>query len=162
MNPVTAGVAASISAVILNAAAADLKVTGSLAAQMDPKGPPASCRLTKATSTLLHYGVRLNVGNKTGLGSKFVSIVFEVVPYKGAGKYNAADKQFGDTPVEATLQTQGMPGVEEKWLATSGVLVVTDGASPTLSGTVEADLLPTKTKAGPIHLSGPWSCTVEK
>ena len=39
MNLVTAGVAASISAAILNAAAADLKVTGSVSAQMDSKGP---------------------------------------------------------------------------------------------------------------------------
>jgi hypothetical protein len=129
---------------------------------MAAAGPPASCRLTKATSTLLHYGARLNVGSKTGLGSKFVSVVFEVVPYKGAGKYNAAEKQSGDTPVEATLHTQGMPGIEEKWLATSGVLAVAEGAGQTLSGTVDADLAPTKGKGGPIHLAGSWSCTVEK
>lgn len=160
MRLTTGCVAALICAGLVNAAPADLKISGSVSAQTDPKSP-ANCRLTKATSTLLHYGVHLNVGNKTGLGSKFISVVFEVVPYNGAGKYNAAEKQFGDTPVEATLQTQGMPGIEEKWLATSGVLVVT-GAAPALSGTVEADLSPTKSKAGPIHLSGSWSCTVEK
>ena len=162
MKLVTAGLASLLVALTSNAANVDLKVTGSVSAQIDPKGPPANCRLTKATSTLFHYGARLSVGNKTGLGSKFVSVVFEVVPYSGAGKYNAAEKQFGNTPVEVTLQTQGMPGIEEKWLATSGVLVVAGGAGPTLSGTVEADLSPTKTKAGPLHLSGSWSCTVEK
>jgi hypothetical protein len=162
MKRVTAGVAASISAIVLNAAAADLRVTGALSAQIDAKGPAANCRLTKATSTLLHYGARLNVGNKTGLGSKFVSVVFEVVPYKGPGKYNSAEKQAGETPVEATLHTEGMPGFEEKWLATSGVLVVNEGAASTFSGTVEADLSPTKSKAGPIHLSGSWSCTLQK
>jgi hypothetical protein len=161
MKLVTA-VVAILLPVLVNAAASDLKVTGSLSAQMAATGPAASCRLTKATSTLLHYGARLNVGGKTGLGSKSVSVVFEVVPYKGAGKYNAAEKQVGETPVEATLHTEGMPGIEEKWLATSGVLVVTEGAGPTLSGTVDADLSPTKAKSGPIHLSGSWGCTVEK
>jgi len=162
MKLVTPGVAALIPAIVLNAAAADLRVTGALSADIDAKGPAASCRLTRATSTLLHYGARLHVGNKTGLGSKFISVVFEVVPYKGPGKYNAAEKQVGETPVEATLHTEGMPGVEEKWLATSGVLIVNDGAGPTFSGTVEADLSPTKNKAGAIHLSGSWSCAVQK
>ena len=152
---------ASMWALTANGATSDLKVTGSLSAQTDPKAA-ANCRLTKSGSTLLHYGVHLNVGKTTGLGSKSLSVVFEVVPYKGAGKYNAAEKQAGETPVEATLQTQGIPGIEEKWLATSGVLVVADAGGQTLSGTVDADLAPTKKKAGPIHLAGSWSCTVDK
>jgi hypothetical protein len=157
-------IAASGALVLISAliAPSDLKITGSLSAQTDAKTTPANCRLTKSGSTLLHYGVRLNVGKTTGLGAKVFSVVFEVVPYKGPGKYNAADKQVGETPVEATLQTNGIPGIEEKWLASSGTLVVTDGAGPTLSGTVDAELSPTKKKAGPIHLSGAWSCTVDK
>jgi hypothetical protein len=163
MKVVAASVAVvSMSAVIANGAPSDLKVTGSLTAQMDPKAQAANCRLTKSGSTLLHYGTRLNVGKTTGLGAKVLGVVFEVVPYNGAGKYNAANKQFGDTPVEVTLQTQGIPGIEEKWLATSGVLVVTGAAGQMLSGTVEAELSPTKNKVGAIHLAGTWSCTIEK
>ena len=162
MRVIAASVALAVMwALSADGAPSDLKVTGSLSAQTDPKAA-SNCRLTKSGSTLLHYGVRLNVGKASGLGSKSISIVFEVVPYKGAGKYNAAEKQVGETPVEATLQTQGIPGVEEKWLATSGVLVVTGAAGQTLSGTVDADLSPTKKKAGPIHLAGSWSCAVDK
>src|SRR5205085_11829926 len=155
-------VGASIMAASAHAATSELKVTGSVTAQIDGKGIAANCRLTKSGSTLFHYGVRLGAGNTTGLGSKTVSIVFEVVPYNGAGKYNAAQKQLGDTPVEATLQTQGIPGIEEKWLATSGTLIVTSATAQTMSGTVEADLSATKMKAGPIHLAGVWGCMIEK
>ncbi|HEX7137273.1 MAG TPA: hypothetical protein VF219_05485 [Vicinamibacterales bacterium] len=144
-----------------NGAPADLKVSGSVTAQTDA-ATVANCRLTKSGTTLLHYGVRLNTGKATGLGSKSVSVVFEVVPYNGLGTYNAAEQQFGDTPVEATLQTQGIVGIDEKWLATSGVLAVTNRSGQTLSGTVDADLAPTKKKAGAIHLSGTWSCTIDK
>jgi hypothetical protein len=144
-----------------NAAPSDLKVTGSVSAQTDPAAT-ANCRLTKSGSTLFHYGIRLNTGKATGLGSKFLSVVFEVVSYNGLGKYNAAEKQFGDTPVEATLQTQGIVGIDEKWLATAGVLAVTNATGQMLSGTVDAELSPTKQKTGSIHLSGTWSCTLDK
>ena len=144
-----------------NGAPSDLKVTGGVSGQTDLK-TVANCRLTKSGTTLFHYGVRLSTGKTTGLGSKSLSVVFEVVPYNGAGKYNAAEKQFGETPVEATLQTQGIVGIDEKWLATSGVLTVTNGNGQMVSGTVDADLAPTKKKAGAIHLSGTWSCAVDK
>jgi len=152
---------ASLSAVIANAAPSDLKVTGSLSAQTDAKTQATNCHFTRSGSTLFHYGAHLGMG-KTGLGSKFLSVLFEVVPYNGAGKYNAAEKVAGDTPVEVTLLTEGMPGIEEKWLATSGAVIVSNAGAQTLSGTVDADLSPTKKKTGPIHLAGAWSCTVEK
>jgi hypothetical protein len=145
----------------VNGAPSDLKVTGGVTGQTDA-ATVANCRLTKSGTTLFHFGIRLNTGKAAGLGSKSLSIVFEVVPYNGPGKYNAAEKQFGDTPVEATLQTQGIVGIDEKWLATSGVVAVTNGNGQMLSGTVDADLAPTKKKVGAIHLSGTWSCTIDK
>ena len=144
------------------AAGSDLAVTGGVSAHVDPKAPALSCRITKSGGTLLHFGRRLLVGTSTGLGSKFVSVVFEVVPYNGAGKYNAAEKMGGDTFVEVTLHTEGMPGIEEKWLASSGTLIVANASAAAVSGTVDAELTPTRKKAGPIHLSGSWSCPVEK
>lgn len=145
-----------------NGAPADLTVTGAAAGQMDPKTAAVNCRLTKSGGTLFHYGAHLQVGKATGLGSKFLSVVFEVVPYNGAGKYDAALKVAGNTPVEVTLHTEGMPGVEEKWLATSGSLVVSSANGQELSGTVAADLASTQKKTGAIHLAGSWRCTLEK
>ena len=163
MTPAAAhGVLATLLMTCLaNAATADLAVTGSISAHTDPAARP-NCRLTKSGSTLLHYGQRLRVGTKAGLGAQTLSVVFEVVPYTGAGKYNAGEKQFGETPVEVTQQTEGIVGVEEKWLANSGMLVVTSASSTAVSGTVDAELSPTKKKGGSIHLSGAWSCAVDK
>jgi hypothetical protein len=160
-NIVVGGAVALMLASAANGAPSDLKVTGGVTGQTDA-ATVANCRLTKSGTTLFHYGVRLNTGKATGLGSKFLGVVFEVVPYNGPGKYNAAAKQFGDTPVEVTLQTQGIVGIDEKWLATSGVVAVTNENGQMLSGTVDADLAPNKKKAGAIHLSGTWSCTIDK
>ncbi|HEY2383733.1 MAG TPA: hypothetical protein VGK48_21370 [Terriglobia bacterium] len=152
--------AASMSA-ILNGAPADLAVTGSMAAQMDPKTASVNCHLTRSGGTLFHYGAHLQSGKATGLGSKFLSVVFEIVPYNGSGKYDAAVKVAGDTPVEVTLHTEGIPGIQEKWLTTSGSVVISSASGQAVSGTVEADLSSTQKKSGAIHLAGTWSCKLD-